>query len=1552
MKAEQLFKYMMKEGFQIWKDQEHIGYRAPRKALDDRLKSEIRVLRQELLSLLEEGKTYAPLSNVQENIWILETLHQKGLPQYRALPPLTVKGWLDTEALIWSFNETVKRHEILRTGVEWVCGMPVQVIYGSCKSNIEIRSLTGCGGESPRKAGKEEVKAFIRKGVELGYPPLFKVLILREDESLHTVQVVLHQIISDGWSAGLLMREVERLYNSRIRGETGEFAGTVAQYHDYLLREKDFLDSPDYEEGMKFWQENLKDAPQLQDMPRDICSIRCRTFEAGETWFSLDAALSRNIRTACRKNLVTPFVFMLGGFGLLMKVFTGSRDLVIGVPVANRTDMEFEDVMGRFSNTLPYRIKINNTLTVKEYLSYINRLSMDNYRHQRIPFSHMVESLSPERIPGKNPWFQSLFAFQQSTGNLIPALNGLEIWGEEPFEEYTPFDLAVQAWECGDKYRFKIEYSRDCFKHSTMELFARRLAKILDIMSASQDISLGEIDYLFPEEKELLLYKWNQTEKGFPQEEHTVAGLFARKALEIPDATALEYGSQKISYFELYTRASRLAGNLMRLGIGRESRVGIYYERSPEMIASILGIMLAGGAYMPIAPENPPGRTRLMLEDACPELILVQDCLWDKIGRTGFRTVKHGDVCSPACAEAAGADNRQASNKSLAYIIFTSGSTGRPKGVMVEHGNLANLVHSQLELFKITRKSRVLQFAPLHFDASVSEIFTTLSAGGTLVLAGKNELLPGTGLTRLLKEKRITTLTITPSILAYLPWDELPDLSVIISAGEQCRDDLVSRWSAPGRIMLNAYGPTEATVCAACGLLGCGENAVSSVGQPIANVCIYILDENMRPVPKGTAGEIYIGGKGVSRGYVNREDLNREVFLKNPFKEEGVVYRTGDRGRWLDGGEIEFLGRLDDQVKIRGMRIETEEISAVLRSHPLVKNACVLLDKESKNGPALNAYLVPDIRPDNVNRERAKAVGKWQTFYDRHYSRLYNGQDTEAGFAGWNSSYDGKPMPEDQMLEWQSSTVERLLGRRPERVLEIGCGSGLILERLAPHTRLYHATDFSEAVLGEAENKVKYDKAEPNEGMRFFCRPADDFGGLEGNGYDLVIINSVVQYFPDAYYLIKVLNGALRCLGSKGTLFLGDLRNYSLLPAFHTSVELFKSSPDKLLGDLRIKVRQRIREEKELCVSPGFIRKFYRDHPDVDGIEIMPKQMRSQNEISLFRYDVFLHKGQGHAAFPQNTGKELETAGMEGLQSHILKSRPRIFALKGLADRELQRYIRAASLVMANEYPKRNIQWLLDRIGKGTAGGTELYDIKGFMEEHGYDSRAELGEEPGTYDIVFVRRDSREIWDLMPDIHKLKQAEEQERECVNAPIVNILRNDLASEMHSFLVSRLPDYMIPKNIIILEEIPVNASGKLDKKELLELTAQYRDNENQNTENNCTGKLEEQISAAWSDALERKNIGADKNFFDLGGHSLLVVQVHERLQRDLDMQFPIISIFQYPTIRGLANHLSALNGAKSPEENAAHEADDENRPSTERGWLIRERRRKLMVKRGDI
>jgi len=893
-----------------------------------------------------------PLSYAQQRLWFIDRL-EGGSSHYNLPGAVSVRGDLDRGAFALALQTIVERHESLRTVFREVDGEVVQVIRQGIEFHLEERDLSRLGADEREREAWRLVREDARKPFDLSCDLLLRAGLLKLADGEHVVSFNMHHIASDGWSMGILMRELGILYEAYRKGEENPLPPLSVQYADYACWQRRWLQGEILEAELGYWRSQLAGLPLVHGLPLDQPRPARQGFVGGEQVQRLDRAVRDRITARCRESGVTSFMLLQSAFAVLLSRFSQEPDVVVGSPIAGRVHRDLEPLIGFFVNTLVLRSELSGDPSFAELLERSRRTILDAYAHQHVPFEMLVEELRPERSLSHSPLFQVLFALQ----NVDPA-GALGEPGREAVggsRGIVKFDLELSARELEDGLVLTWLYKKELFDGTTIARMASSFGVLLAGLLASPEEGVRELPLLTAAEREQMLVEWNDAagaEDGVPFHRQ-----FEAWAAVAPTSPALWFEGAEMTYGDLNRRANQLARFLGRLGIGRGVPVALCMERSVEVAVGLLAILKAGGVYVPLDPSYPDDRLAWMRADSQSAVLLSLagqasglrdlvptvdlDAEWSEIAREPGDNLD-GGICGD----------------DLAYVIYTSGSTGRPKGVAIPHRGLSNLVAAQRDAFRVSPDSRVLQFASLSFDASVFDCTMALANGACLCLAVREELMPGSGLVEVMRRSAVTHATLSPSALAVLEPADLPALATLVVAGEACAAELVALWS-PGRRFFNCYGPTEATVWGTYQECRPGTDK-PSIGRSILNASAYVLDPGLWPLPAGVPGELYLGGPGVGRGYVGRPDLTAERFLPDPFsgKPGARLYRSGDLVRWLAGGALDFLGRLDHQVKIRGFRIELGEVEASLAAYPGVQDAVVLAREDQPGDKRLVAYVV------------------------------------------------------------------------------------------------------------------------------------------------------------------------------------------------------------------------------------------------------------------------------------------------------------------------------------------------------------------------------------------------------------------------------------------------------------------------------------------------------------------------------------------------------------------------------------------------------------------
>ncbi|CAJ3909631.1 syringomycin synthetase [Burkholderia pseudomallei] len=901
------------------------------------------------------------LSLAQQRLWFLTQL--EGVSEaYHMSGAVRLDGPLNREVLQRALNRIVMRHEALRTCFVREEGEPIQVIQPHADLTVsyhdlrEAESIRHEAGNREQRA-KDLSQAHASAPFDLSRDLPVRVLLLQLADEAHVVQVVMHHIASDGWSVGVFLQELSALYGSFIAEQGDPLAPLPLQYADYAAWQRRWLASGQLEKQGAFWQTNLSGAPTLLELPTDRPRPPKQSHAGASVEVKLGAALSERVKRLSQRHGVTPYMTLLSSWAAVLSRLSGQEEVVIGSPVAGRNRTEVEALIGFFVNTLALRLDLSSEPTVGELLKRTKAQVLSAQAHQDLPFDQVVERVKPPRSTAHPPLFQVMFVWQNMPAGEL-TIPGLTIRAVETPLQTAQFELTLSLREAGDDIVGHLNYASALFDESTVRRYVTYWRRLLEGMTAgAADQTIVGLPLLDEAERKQVVYAWNATERDYPIEQ-CIHQLFEAQVDRKPEAIALTFDGQRLGYAELNARANRLAHYLQERGVGPDRLVALCAERGIEMVVGLLAILKAGGAYVPLDPSHPPERLRRMLDDTNPVAVLVDDIGADALA--SFES--HVAARSPrvhlsrdiaqwrACSPANPSTPRERAARRLAYVIYTSGSSGEPKGVMNEHRGVVNRLWWMQQTYALDERDAVLQKTPFSFDVSVWEFFWPLMSGARLVIAKPEGHKDPAYLSELIDRERVTTLHFVPSMLQAFLEDEgaargCGSVKRVMCSGEALPPSLVKRFyrCLPDARLHNLYGPTEAAVDVTAWACDAEEGGASvPIGRPIANTRIYVLDEYGQPVPRGVAGELYIGGVQVARGYLNRPELTRERFVDDPFVAGGRLYKTGDLARWRTDGSLEYLGRNDFQVKIRGFRIELGEIEAQLAKVAGVREAVVL----------------------------------------------------------------------------------------------------------------------------------------------------------------------------------------------------------------------------------------------------------------------------------------------------------------------------------------------------------------------------------------------------------------------------------------------------------------------------------------------------------------------------------------------------------------------------------------------------------------------------------
>lgn len=904
-----------------------------------------------------------PASFAQQRLWFLDQLDH-GKSVYNMLFAVRIETHLNLPALEQSLAEIVSRHESLRTTFAAVDGQPMQVIAKVRKVKLVVINLSDLPESDRESEARRMAEVEGEQPFDLAAGPLLRTTLLTLAESKSVLLITTHHIVNDGWSMGVFLRELAVLYEAFSAGERSPLAELPVQYADYAAWQRDWLQGDVLEEQVSYWRQQLSGAPAALELAADRPRPTIQTFKGARCYTELPASLTDRLRGFSGREGVTLFMTLLAAFDVLLWRYSGQADVLVGTPIAGRNRVELEGLIGFFANTLPLRVNLADNPSFRDLILRVREMALEAYAHQDVPFDRLVEELSPERSLSYTPLFQVIFAFENTPQPLH--FSGLNMKWLDVDLGSSRCDLSLFSTDKGAELSCMWEYSTDLFDSETIAQMMSSYRTLLESILDHPEEKIGYLEIWTEAERQQLVGP-GHTEPAGPASAVCMHSLFEAQAEQTPESVAVVSGEQSLTYRELNARANQLAHYLQALGVGPEIPVGVCMDRSADLIVALLGILKAGGAYVPVDPDYPAERLAFMLEDASVPVLLTQERLHETLPTLSAQT-----VCVDDWTQFAKANTKNPLStvgpENLGYVIYTSGSTGRPKGVQVRHETVVHLLaatRNQLgfragDIWTVVHSSA--------FDFSVWEIWGSLLQGGTLVVVPLNIVKSPADFYNLLCRERVTILNQTPSALRQLlavrrqkagqpNWN----VRLIVCGGDALDQELAAELVQLGIPVWNFYGPTESTVWTTCTLIeGGASDVLTSVGRPIADLPVYLLDDYLQPVPLGVPGELFIGGAGLARGYLNRPELTAEKFMPNPFNDKpgARLYRTGDLARYRRDGKIEFIGRIDTQVKLRGFRVELGEIESALSEHSSVVQAVVVVREERARDRRLVAYIV------------------------------------------------------------------------------------------------------------------------------------------------------------------------------------------------------------------------------------------------------------------------------------------------------------------------------------------------------------------------------------------------------------------------------------------------------------------------------------------------------------------------------------------------------------------------------------------------------------------
>jgi natural product biosynthesis luciferase-like monooxygenase protein/amino acid adenylation domain-containing protein/HAD superfamily phosphatase (TIGR01681 family) len=1424
------------------------------------------------------------LSLAQQRLWFLNQLDGSA-SAYIIPAAIRLTGRLDVAALRRSFNEVVCRHEALRTTFPTVEDRPVQVItpIGVLRASrwpllvvdLQDRPETAREAEAQRLIAEEARRPF-----DLAVGPLVRTSLFRLGEEDHILLVTMHHIISDGWSIGVFIRDGMAFYNVFVSGQPSQLTPLPIQYADYAAWQRTWLQGSILERQRAYWKQQLGDHPPALDLPTDRPRPTAQTFRGARQPFVLPPVLSARLKSLSQREGSTLFMTLLAAFKALLYRYTGQRDISVGTPIANRTRGESEDLIGFFVNTLVMRTRPSGHQSFRDLLGQVREVALGAYAHQDLPFPTLVEALQPERDLSRNPLFQVMFMFQNMP---MPRLElpGLTIRPLEVDTAAAMFDLTLSLSESDQQIVGSLEYNTDLFSSQRIARILAHFQTLLEGIVANPDQQLAELPLLTAAERQQILGEWNATQVPYPTDV-CLHQLFEAQVARIPAAVALVFEDQQLTYAELNRRANQLAHYLRSLGIGPDVRVGICVERSPLLVVAVLATLKAGGTYVPLDPAYPAERLAFMLADSQAMVLLTTQAP----GAAAQRFSSSGSVFSGQIIDLAADWHTiaQESPKNLdnattpdqpAYVIYTSGSTGLPKGVLGPHRGTINRLHWMWTTYPFEDGEVCCQKTAASFVDSIWELFGPLLQGVPTVVIPDLALKDPALLVQTLAERHVTRIVLVPSLLRTLLgaysdlMERLPRLKYWVTSGETLSLELCQQFQErmPDRILSNLYGSSEVAGDATWydATLHRAPQSVP-IGRPISNMQIYVLDAALQPVPVGVPGELYVGGVGLARGYHNRPELTAERFVPNPFGTlndtaapaafEDRLYKTGDLGRYLSDGNIEFLGRIDHQVKIRGYRIEPGEVEATLRQHPNVREAAVVARQVGSSDTRLTGYIVP-------SQGDGQASGKTMQFSLFYFAA----DDTWSSADKYRLCIEGAKFADRHGFTavWT-----------PERHFHEVAG-------------LYPNPSVLSAALAMVTERIQLRAGSVVLPLHHPLRVAEEWSVVDNLSQGRVGLSFTSGWIPKdfAFYPEHFAN--------KREIMIRGIEQTQKLWRGETIL-----ARDGAGNELEFKIFPRpIQPELPIWLTCSGDPKMF-EQAGALGINVLTALLNMTVEevaanIARYRESRARH---GHDPDAGIVTLMLHTYVGADTESVLQKARGPFCTYMRSHIGLIETLVKSLKLPIDVDKEK------------------ELDDLVNFAFERYYQTASLIGtpdqclrmiqrlSEIGVDEVACLIDFGVEVDSVLEGLSALNEVKERSARAVDLE---------PRTFRQFLKARLPDYMVPSDFVLLDRLPLTPSGKVDRRALLATQlcpGQEADLVGPRTE------VEELLSGIWTELLGLEHVGIYHNFFEIGGHSLLAAQLMSRIRNAFQVEISVRALFEAPTIAELAEQIERARREATP------------------------------------
>ncbi|MGB7201843.1 MAG: amino acid adenylation domain-containing protein [Pyrinomonadaceae bacterium] len=1492
-----------------------------------------------------------PMTQGQQEIWLATRFGDDASCAYNLSSTMRIKGELNVDKLNEALTHLTKRHESLRA-VPNEHGVSQRIMPVTVYDLVQY-DLSDLNEDDTNKRLEELRQQEVTAPFDLENGPLTRAHLVRLKEDEHFFIFTVHHIVADGWSCGVILKDLGKLYTASIGEESGDL-NNVMPLSEWVDQSIVASKTESYSDARDYWLEEFRSNVTVLELPTDRPRPPAKSYRAHRTTVPVTKDEIEHVSKTASEQGVTLFTFLMGAFDTLLHRISGQDDVVVGFSLAGQSNLTRRDLVAHAVNFLPIRARFEQNMSFPELLGLLRGKIFDAVEFQEYPFGALIKELRLERDRSRLPLMSVAFNLDPSgSGVKIP---GLDIETGSVPRAFENFDIFFNIAELSDRYEIQVTANSDLFDRDTIRRYVGSYLTMLRSLALDPEQQISAVPMLTAAESKELLVDWNTNdETSF--DVFSLVERFETQAERFEDQPAVSHDSKCLTYGELNRRANQLAHYLISLGVDGGTLVGLNTERSIDTVTAILGIMKAGAAYVPLDPANPSERLAQIIEDAKMPVIVTHSETKKKLPKHGAQTVIIDADRQRISEESVENPDLKTTADSLAYVMFTSGSTGRPKGVMVNHENVARLFTATEHWFEFSDKDVWTMFHSYAFDFSVWEMWGALLYGGRVVVVPFKVSRSPEAFYELVCREKVTMLSQTPSAFRqFIRVEEIAkadcDLSLrtIVFGGEALETESLRPWlerhGDEKPRLVNMYGITETTVHVTYrpvtrADLDAGVRSV--IGVPIPDLKVYILDRELQPVPVGVPGEIYVAGAGVTLGYLNRPDLTAERFIPNPFVEyksgkdgkrvkgsnkhansSSVLYKTGDRGRFRPDRGIEYFGRIDNQVQIRGFRVEPGEIENALSQHEEVHEAVVMVREDSPGEFDLTAYIVAKSSDhangssgDASNQHKANWLAKWAALYEsgRASKALGDVSGEVVNDLAILEQLAQKEGFEEELVEFQGQTFDRVMSLKPKRVLEIGCGTGQNLIRIAPEVEYFLGTDYAPFAIDEAQRYLDRDDVDLAH-VDLRVQEGNDFRGIAPNSFDAVLILSVMQYFPSPSYFRQVIEGSVFVAKPGGVVYISDVQSLAHLETHHASDQLFRSPENMSRDELKEIVSRRVLIEDELVVDPNYFIALQGLIPEISRVEFKLRRGHILNETTKFHYDVFLHLAPQDSVPVSANWIDWKAAGLtlESLRSQLTDEKPELVCATNVPNSRIQSEV-------------ATLRMLHDTDGPATV--SELKDARGALRLDGIDPEAlwELGDElgyevdvrwtenhpDGSMDVVFTRPKKNDSpANYVPSPIRDEILPQSWRSFSNNPMMKEMNDELVPNIRGYLRNKLPDYMLPNKIVVLDSIPLTNNGKVDLM-ALPVPVSKRVQTVVNLHSTATA-VEQKITDIWCEVLGLEDVGKNQNFFELGGHSLLAIQIIIRVRAVFGVDLALGSIFEYPTVSELATAIEALGSER--------------------------------------